>query len=194
MAGRHDRDDPCAAQPPRRPGRSSIGKLAEAVDTFNNADVEFITHLGDFVDRFERSLAELLPTFEKARRAKYHVLGNHDFQLPTAQLLDVLDMPAPYYHAVGAEQLAWLLGVLANARRRGEKVVLSSHHPVFPKNAHNAWNDDELLELIDRFDNVIARHQRLLDRRGPPGPPGRRRLRPRARPAAGVPLAVSRSQ
>jgi manganese-dependent ADP-ribose/CDP-alcohol diphosphatase len=187
--------------------RLSIAKLAEAVDTFNNADLEFITHLGDFVDRFERSFAELLPTFEKARRAKYHVLGNHDFQLPTAQLLDVLDMPAPYYHyrrrdwrfvvldtndvstyanpagsekhtlaqemyaellaagapnaqtwngAVGAQQLAWLRTVLTNARRRGEKVVLSSHHPVFPKNAHNAWNDEELLELIDGFDNVIA--------------------------------------
>ncbi|WP_052762582.1 metallophosphoesterase family protein [Jiangella alkaliphila] len=52
--------------------RSSIGKLAEAVDTFNQADLDFITHLGDFVDRFERSFAELLPTFEKARRVKYH--------------------------------------------------------------------------------------------------------------------------
>lgn len=58
--------------------------------------------------------------------------------------------------AVGEDQLAWLRGVLTMARRRGEKVVLSSHHPVFPKNAHNAWNDDELLALIDEFDNVIG--------------------------------------
>ncbi|TDE15815.1 metallophosphoesterase [Jiangella asiatica] len=187
--------------------RASIGKLAEAVETFNQSDLEFITHLGDFVDRFERSFAEILPVFEKARRLKVHVLGNHDFQMPTDQLLDVLDMPNQYYHyrrggwrfvvldtndvstyanpegsekhelaqemydelvrqgavnaytwngAVGEDQLAWLEDVLTMARRRGEKVVLSAHHPVYPKDAHNAWNDHALLDVIDSYDNVIA--------------------------------------
>lgn len=187
--------------------RASIEKLREAVQVFNETRQEFTLHLGDFVDRFSRSFAEILPTLNEAHRAKYHVLGNHDFQLPTPELLKVLEMPNQYYQfrrhgwrfvvldtndvslyahpegseayeharqmyedlrqqgavnaqtwngAIGDEQLTWLRRVLAGARRRGENVVLNAHHPVYPKNAHNAWNDDAVVELLAEYDNVVA--------------------------------------
>ena len=187
--------------------RESVAKLREAVAAFNDADLDFALHLGDFVDRFAESFADVVPIFEKLRMSKFHVLGNHDFQLPLEELLETLSMPAPYHHfrrngwrfvvvdtndislyanpegsekhelaremldrlkaegapnaqtwngAVGEEQVAWLRRVLDGARFRGEKVVLNSHHPIYPKNVHNAWNDDELVDLVTSYDNVIG--------------------------------------
>ncbi|UUL75504.1 hypothetical protein NG819_15035 [Pseudarthrobacter sp. Fe7] len=57
---------------------------------------------------------------------------------------------------VGAEQLAWIEQTLEHARSHGEKVVLSAHHPVFPLNEHNAYNDSELVDLVTSYDNVVA--------------------------------------
>jgi manganese-dependent ADP-ribose/CDP-alcohol diphosphatase len=187
--------------------RESVGKLREAVAEFNDADLDFALHLGDLVDRFAESFADVVPILDKLRMSTYHVLGNHDFQMPLAQLLETLRMPAPYHHfrrngwrfvivdtndislyanpegsakhelaremldrllaegavnaqswngAVGQDQLAWLRRVLDGARFRGEKVVLNSHHPIYPKNVHNAWNDDELVDLVTSYDNVVA--------------------------------------
>ncbi|MFC7406524.1 metallophosphoesterase [Georgenia alba] len=187
--------------------RASVGKLEEAVEVLNDADLRFALHLGDFIDEFPESFDVVVPIFERLRMAKYHVLGNHDFMLPREQVLETLRMPASYHHfrrdgwrfvvvdtndvstygnpagsekhalaeemlarleeqgapnaqtwngAVGAEQLAWLERTLEGARRRGEPVVLSSHHPVYPANEHNAWNDHELVDLVAGFDNVVA--------------------------------------
>jgi manganese-dependent ADP-ribose/CDP-alcohol diphosphatase len=187
--------------------RESVRKLREAVAAFNDADLDLALHLGDFVDRFAESFDDVVPIFERLRMPRYHVLGNHDCQLPLGELLETLRMPAPYHHfrrygwrfvvvdtndvslyanpegsekrelarqmldrliaegavnaqtwngAVGEAQLAWLRRVLNGARRRGENVVLNSHHPIYPKNAHNAWNDDELVDLVTSYDNVVA--------------------------------------
>jgi 3',5'-cyclic AMP phosphodiesterase CpdA len=57
---------------------------------------------------------------------------------------------------VGAEQLAWIEQTLEHARNHGEKVVLNAHHPIFPLNEHNAYNDTELVDLVSSFDNVVA--------------------------------------
>lgn len=62
----------------------------------------------------------------------------------------------PYNGAVGDEQLDWLRGVLAGARRRGEKVIVFGHMPLYPKNFHNTWNDDALIETFESFGNVVA--------------------------------------
>jgi 3',5'-cyclic AMP phosphodiesterase CpdA len=187
--------------------RDSVRKLREAVATFNDADLDFAVHLGDFVDRFAGSFDVVVPIFERLRMSRFHVLGNHDYQLPLGELLQTLRMPAPYHHflrdgwrfvvvdtndvslyanpegskkhalaremlnrltatgavnakpwngAVGQDQLAWLRRVLAGARYRGEKVVLNAHHPIFPKGSHNAWNDEELVDLVSSYDNVVA--------------------------------------
>jgi manganese-dependent ADP-ribose/CDP-alcohol diphosphatase len=57
---------------------------------------------------------------------------------------------------VSAEQLAWIEQTLKKARSLGEKVVLNSHHPVFPLDQHNAYNDAELVDLVTSYDNVVA--------------------------------------
>lgn len=57
---------------------------------------------------------------------------------------------------LGDEQLAWLRQELQDSKVRNQKVMLFSHHPVFPPNGHNALNDIAILELIDEFDNVAC--------------------------------------
>ena len=58
--------------------------------------------------------------------------------------------------AVGAEQMAWLQDRLSKASAEGEKVVCFSHYPVFPKNVHNLWNDDQIVALLESHRCVVA--------------------------------------
>lgn len=57
---------------------------------------------------------------------------------------------------IGNDQLAWLAKTLETAKKANERVILACHYPVFPVNSHNLWNDTAVLELIDRFPNVLA--------------------------------------
>lgn len=187
--------------------RASLGKLAEAARTFNAHDLSFTVQVGDLIDRHEASFAEILPVYEQVRGPKRHVLGNHDYPIPADQVVELLDMPAPYYEfrregwrfivldtndvslyanppssekhelavamlddlrrrgavnakpwngAVGEEQLAWLRHALAKAARKEEQVIVLSHMPVYPRNAHNVWNDDAVIDVLESHGNVVA--------------------------------------
>lgn len=57
---------------------------------------------------------------------------------------------------VSREQLHWLDRTLAEAAARDQRVVIFTHHPVYPSNAHNVWNDDEVRALLGSRDNVAA--------------------------------------
>lgn len=187
--------------------RASLGKLDEAVDTFNQLDLAFTAHLGDFIDRDAESFADIIPIYDEARRRRFHLLGNHDFPLPSDEVVKLLNMPNQYYHfqrngvrfivldtndislyanpagsdkylqaevflaalkaagavnaqawsgAVGDDQMTWLHQVLARAERRREKVIVLSHMPVYPRNSHNVWNDEALIEVLESYENVVA--------------------------------------
>lgn len=58
--------------------------------------------------------------------------------------------------ALGDIQLQWLEDRLAYAAGRREKVVLICHFPVFPKDAHNLWDAESVLDLIRRSPHVVA--------------------------------------
>jgi len=57
--------------------------------------------------------------------------------------------------AIGPQQLTWLTGQLTEATKAGEKAIISCHYPILPDNAHNLWNDRELLALIDQYPNTV---------------------------------------
>lgn len=59
--------------------RLSPYKLEEAVRTFNEFDLEYIIHLGDFVDRSLRDADRLHRIMGRATAPLLHVLGNHEF-------------------------------------------------------------------------------------------------------------------
>jgi len=59
--------------------------------------------------------------------------------------------------AIGKEQQNWLKQELANAISLNQKVIIFSHLPIKPKgNAHNLWNDFEIVDIIENSSNVVA--------------------------------------
>lgn len=59
--------------------------------------------------------------------------------------------------ALGRTQLTWLREELEKAKRKKQRVMLFCHFPVIPKKAaHNLWDDAVLLELINKYNNVVA--------------------------------------
>lgn len=62
----------------------------------------------------------------------------------------------PWNSAIGPEQMAWLKSACAEAAGKGMKVVLFAHHPVYPANTHNLWNDAEMMAFAEANPNVVA--------------------------------------
>ena len=81
--------------------RESPGKLASAVAHLNAmGDLDFMIHLGDAVDRDEKSYEVVMPIFARAAVPLYHVAGNHDYDIAAALKTKVpalLGMSAPHY-------------------------------------------------------------------------------------------------
>lgn len=56
-------------------------KLQECIDQLNTMNLEYVVHLGDFIDRDFESFDVVGPVFQQLRMPGYHVLGNHDFSV-----------------------------------------------------------------------------------------------------------------
>lgn len=79
----------------------SNNKLSDCVLNFNSMDLEFVVHLGDFIDRDVESFDVVGPIFKKLRMPGHHVLGNHDFSVADKYKLkvpEILGMHERYYH------------------------------------------------------------------------------------------------
>lgn len=86
--------------------RLSPKKLTEAIDHLNTmGDLDFMMHLGDAVDRDEKSYDTVMPIFARAKAPLYHVAGNHDYDIAAhlkEKVPDLLGMKAPHYSFVRA--------------------------------------------------------------------------------------------
>jgi 3',5'-cyclic AMP phosphodiesterase CpdA len=81
----------------RRHFREAIHKLEECVADLNTRDLDFTIQLGDIVDGGANSLDRVLAAHDRLNMPTYHVLGNHDFVLPRAALLEKLTMERAHY-------------------------------------------------------------------------------------------------
>jgi manganese-dependent ADP-ribose/CDP-alcohol diphosphatase len=58
---------------------------------------------------------------------------------------------------VNVEQLKWFEETCAKAAADKQKVIVFSHHPIFPApHNHNAWNCEVLLQCVATHRNVVA--------------------------------------
>lgn len=53
-------------------------------------------------------------------------------------------------------QFAWLKDTLDDAKAKGQRVIAQCHFPAYPKNQHNLWDDDRLVQLLTGYDNFVA--------------------------------------
>ena len=58
--------------------------------------------------------------------------------------------------AVGKEQLSRMRKNLTAAEKKGEKVFLYCHFPVYPTDPHNLWNAEEIISTLEEFSCVKA--------------------------------------
>ncbi|RRA98704.1 metallophosphoesterase [Larkinella rosea] len=80
--------------------RSSLRKLTEAVQTFNQQNVDFVVHLGDFIDHDVSSFDTLNALIKPLKSPLYQVLGNHDFSVKQEEIKkvpDILRLKNRYY-------------------------------------------------------------------------------------------------
>ncbi|PPL02869.1 metallophosphoesterase [Parapedobacter indicus] len=94
--------------------RKSLTKLQEAVDAFNQKDVDFVINLGDMIDRDYKSFGPVLDKLSGLNMPIYHVLGNHDFAVDSnrlPQIPNTLGMKTRFYSIKkGNYQLIFLDG------------------------------------------------------------------------------------
>lgn len=62
----------------------------------------------------------------------------------------------PWNSAIGSGQMTWLKATCGEAADKGLKVVLFAHHPVYPANTHNLWNDAEMMAFAEANRAVVA--------------------------------------
>lgn len=97
----------------KRQYRRSPQKLADAIAHCNAmGDLEFLLHLGDAVDRGERSYDVVRPIFRSSAVPVHHVAGNHDYEIAShlkARVPMLLGMPAAHYRI---ERGGWRLLML----------------------------------------------------------------------------------
>lgn len=55
---------------------------------------------------------------------------------------------------ISSKQMQWLKSSLENAQKKGEKVLIFSHNPLYPPTEFTALNDQEILDTIAAFSCV----------------------------------------
>ncbi len=56
--------------------------------------------------------------------------------------------------AIGKEQMEWMKKRLQVAKSQNLNVALFCHYPLLPYEAHALWNQDEVISVLEQYDNV----------------------------------------
>jgi len=80
--------------------RNSLAKLDAAITDLNQRPLEFVTTLGDLIDRDFASFAKVMPLYAKLRHPHFPICGNHDFEVAEAdkgKVLATMGLEKAYY-------------------------------------------------------------------------------------------------
>ena len=58
--------------------------------------------------------------------------------------------------AIGKEQQTWLKNELKIAKKMNQKVILFAHMPLLPEHPTNLWNNEEIINILNKSSNVVA--------------------------------------
>ncbi len=57
---------------------------------------------------------------------------------------------------ISQEQLNWLDVTLADAKSKGQKAIVFAHHPIWPLTSSTLWNYQDVIDVLEMHDNVVA--------------------------------------
>jgi len=63
---------------------------------------------------------------------------------------------AKWNGGIGEKQFDFLKAELERAEKAGQKIIVFCHFPVLPAAAHNLWNDQEVVSLLERYPGMKA--------------------------------------
>lgn len=69
---------------------NSLWKVDEAIRALNEENLEFVTTLGDIIDRHWESYNDILPLYDRLQHPNFFVLGNHDYSVAGDYLQSVV--------------------------------------------------------------------------------------------------------
>ncbi|HID76907.1 MAG TPA: alkaline phosphatase [Planctomycetaceae bacterium] len=157
--------------------RDSMGKLEQAIDTFNRADVRFVVELGDFIDSGRTKAGEsghlkaIDRVYCRSRADRYYVLGNHCLNaLAKGEFLHLCRsrIKRSYY---SFEQGSWHFVVLdANFKRDGTPYRAGNFEwtDTWIPAPQLAWLRADLARSAGRR-TIVFVHQILDDEKDPHG-------------------------
>ncbi len=145
---------------------NSLHKLSECVSVFNAEKLSFVVQLGDLIDRDFDSFDPVLSVFNTLKTKKYHVLGNHDFNVQEAQKVDVLQqlsLETRYYEfkiqgwrfiVLDGNDLSFYISAESN-ERTDETITL--FQKLKDREANNAleWNGGLSSAQISWLENIL---------------------------------------
>jgi len=62
----------------------------------------------------------------------------------------------PWNGGIGRTQRNWLENKITDAMNKYEKVILFCHFPLYPTHNLNLWNRFQIIDIVEKYDNVIA--------------------------------------
>ena len=80
--------------------RESPERLRQAINFLNTQQLDFVVHLGDFIDRRFTEIEPLNTITQLSKAPFWHVLGNHEYKdksTPIESVVSVYGMPHRYY-------------------------------------------------------------------------------------------------
>jgi len=80
--------------------QKSSERLRKAVKELNKHTLDYAIHLGDFIDKDFQSFDTVVPIWNSLKSERYHVLGNHDFNVVDSlkpMIFEKMDVQNRYY-------------------------------------------------------------------------------------------------
>ena len=151
----------------------SNSKLEKCVSHFNTMDLEYVIHLGDFIDRDFNNFEIVNPIYNGLKMPGYHVLGNHDFVVRDDLKKNVpqkMGLKSRYYDF---EVKGWRFIVLdgndisfhaypQNSEKFNEASKYFTEHKVTSPKWNGALGSNQLNWLKEVLDNASKNKEKVI--------------------------------
>ena len=113
--------------------------LARAYYDFEGGDYRFIVLDGNEISTFANHKDSDNYALAIERLAKMKEAGAENAQTWNGGISD--------------DQFAWIEETVKDAKTRNQRVIVQGHYPIYPKDKHNLWDDERLVEMLTSHDN-----------------------------------------